>query len=67
MEAAEKEKAKKKEAKKAGKKGAKKTDLDEFLESRNLCGPSEIVVKLQENIERYAKEWEPKDPSANFA
>ncbi len=46
LEAAEKEKAKKKEAKKAGKKGAKKTDLDEFLDSRNLVGPSEIVASI---------------------
>lgn len=65
MEAKEKDAKKKKDAKKAGK-AAKKTEAEEFMDERKIIGPSEIIIKLQEQIESYNKVWLHRDESKNF-
>ncbi len=59
---------KNKDAKKAGKKGkkGKSSELDEFMEGKNILQPSENVLKLQQKIDTYDKEWSKKDESKNF-
>lgn len=65
-----KEDKKAKDAKKGGKKGkagkGKKNEQDEFKEGKNLLTPSENVLKLQEKIDSYNKEWSAKDETKNF-
>lgn len=65
-----KEDKKAKDAKKGGKKAkpgkGKKNEQDEFKEGKNLLTPSENVLKLQEKIDSYNKEWSAKDETKNF-
>ena len=35
--------------------------MDKFLDEHVVVGPTETVVKLQENIEKYTKTWGNRD------
>ena len=45
----------KKDTKKSGK--GKKSDLDEFLDGKQVTGPSKIVEDIQKNIEKFKNIW----------
>ena len=37
------------------------------MKNKSLKGPTETLLKLNDNIAKYVKEWESKDESDNFA
>jgi hypothetical protein len=55
-----KDKGKGKENKEGGGKG-KKNEVEKFLDEHIAIGPTETVVKIQENIEQYTKTWGSRD------
>ncbi|KAL4506963.1 hypothetical protein ABPG72_001384 [Tetrahymena utriculariae] len=72
QQAAEAAKAAEEAKKKGGakkddkKKKGKPSELDEFLENNKPTGPSPIVLKLQEQIEKHSGEWSKRDETNNF-
>lgn len=48
------------------KKKGKPSELEEFLDNNKPTGPSPIVLKLQEQIEKHSTEWSKRDESGNF-
>ena len=51
---AEDPKDKKKDKKEEGGKKPKKNDVDKFIDEHDVVGPTETVLKLQENVGEYS-------------
>ena len=44
-----------------GGKKPKKNEVDKFIEEHDVIGPTEAVLKVQENVKEYADNWGTRD------
>ena len=56
-------KDKKKDKKEDGGKKPKKNEIDKFIDEHDVIGPTETVLKVQENVKDYSENWGTRDNS----